>query len=116
METTAIERLYSHARFLAVCTIFYNFIEGIVSIWLGASDETLTLFGFGVDSFIEVVSAAGILHMLLRIRNNKGETRDEFEQRALKITGVSFYMLSLGLAVTAILNIYIEVAGLSETA
>jgi len=102
------ERLYDKANFLAVFTIVYNFIEGAVSMLMGASDETLALFGFGVDSFIEVVSAAGIWHMLQRIRKNKGETRDEFERRALRITGGSFYVLAAGLAVTAAMNIYLK--------
>ena len=35
---------------------------------LGYQDETLTLFGFRVDSFIEVISGIGIALMILRIR------------------------------------------------
>ena len=108
MNESTNGQLYSRANLLAVLTIAYNFIEGIISMWLGASDETLALFGFGVDSFIEVISAVGIWHMLQRIRINNGENRDEFEQRALKITGGSFYVLSAGLAVTAGLNIYLK--------
>lgn len=108
MENTPNGKLYRQANFLAVFTIIYNFIEGIVSMWLGASDETLALFGFGVDSFIEVISAVGIWHMIRRIKYNNGETRDEFEQRALKITGGSFYLLSAGLVATAIMNIYVK--------
>ena len=106
MTSSHTDRLYKRANFLAVFTIVYNFIEGMVSMWLGAADKTLTLFGFGVDSFIEVISAVGIWHMLWRIRRNGGESRDEFEQRALKITGGSFYLLSVGLAVTAAMNSY----------
>ena len=98
-------KLYARANFLAVFTVVYNFIEGVVSLWLGAADETLALFGFGVDSFIEVISAIGVWHMLKRIRANNGETRDEFEQRALRITGGSFHVLSSGLLVTALLSI-----------
>lgn len=101
------ELLYNRANLLAIFTIVYNFIEGMVSVAIGASDETLSLFGFGLDSFIEVVSAVGIWHMLRRIRNNRGETRDAFEQRALKVTGASFYVLTAGLAVTAIVNLYL---------
>jgi divalent metal cation (Fe/Co/Zn/Cd) transporter len=97
---------YKRASYLALFTIFYNILEGLVSVWMGASDETLALFGFGVDSFIEVISAVGVWHMLRRIRANGGESRDEFEQRALKITGVSFYLLTAGLVATAVLNIY----------
>lgn len=45
------EKLYVRANYLALFTIVYNLVEGGVSVWLGAADETLTLFGFGVDSF-----------------------------------------------------------------
>jgi divalent metal cation (Fe/Co/Zn/Cd) transporter len=106
METIDPVSLYRRASFLAVFTIVYNLIEGAVSVWFGAADETLALFGFGVDSFIEVISAIGVWHMLQRIRTNNGETRDEFEQRALRITGAAFYLLSAGLTLTAAVNIY----------
>jgi divalent metal cation (Fe/Co/Zn/Cd) transporter len=99
-------KLYQRANLLAIFTIFYNLIEGAVSVGFGAADETLALFGFGVDSFIEVISAIGVWHMLRRIRNNSGEIRDEFEQRALRITGAAFYLLSAGLVLTATLNLY----------
>lgn len=101
-----MEKYYRMANWLAVVTIFYNLVEGFVSAWFGYSDETLALFGFGVDSFIEVISAVGIWHMLRRIRRNNGETRDEFEQLALRITGGSFYLLTVGLSITAVANIY----------
>lgn len=94
------------ANTLALLTIGYNLVEGIVSIWLGAADETLALFGFGVDSFIEVFSAVGVWHMLRRISANGGESRDEFERRALRITGGSFYLLTAGLVISAITSIY----------
>jgi len=100
------EKLYARANYLALFTIFYNIVEGLVSVWLGAADETLALFGFGVDSFIEVISAIGVWHMVRRIKANGGEARDEFEQRALRITGSAFYALSAGLVVTAGMNLY----------
>jgi len=106
MESTDPGTLYRRAGFLAVFTIFYNLVEGAVSVWFGAADETLALFGFGVDSFIEVISAVGVWHMLQRIRTNNGETRDEFEQRALRITGAAFYLLTAGLTLTAAVNLY----------
>lgn len=106
MEETSREKLYARAHLLAVLTIVYNLVEGSVSIWLGAADETLALFGFGVDSFIEVLSAVGVWHMIRRVRGNGGETRDEFERRALRITGGSFYLLAAGLVLTAGLNIW----------
>ena len=88
------DKLYARANYLALFTIFYNLVEGGISVWMGTTDETLALFGFGVDSFIEVISAIGVWHMLRRIAANDGESRDEFEQRALRITGAAFYLYS----------------------
>jgi divalent metal cation (Fe/Co/Zn/Cd) transporter len=66
----------------------------------------MSLFGFGLDSFVEVVSGIGIWHMVYRIRRNGGENPDQFEQRALRITGTAFYVLTAGLAATAIVDLY----------
>ncbi len=98
-------KLYKWALGLAWITIIYNLLEGIISVGLGISDETLALFGFGVDSFVEVISGIGILHMVFRIRKNENENPDEFEKTALKITGTAFYVLTAGLLLTATLNI-----------
>jgi hypothetical protein len=54
------KKQYQWAYQLSLFTIFYNIIEGIISMMMGYHDETLTLFGFGVDSFIEVMSGIGI--------------------------------------------------------
>ena len=59
-------QLYRTASLLALITIGYNVLEGVVSVSLGAADETLSLFGFGLDSFVEVISGFGIWHMLQR--------------------------------------------------
>ena len=101
------KNLYKQAVILAFITVFYNLVEGLISVYLGIQDETISLFGFGIDSFVEVISGIGIWHMLIRIKN-KGEERDEFEKTALRITGTAFYILVAGLTVTAIFNIYIN--------
>lgn len=98
-------RFYNYALWLAVITIVYNLLEGIVSVYFGAQDEALTLFGFGVDSFIEVLSGLGILAMVIRIRQNPDTPRGGFERTALRITGWSFYLLAFGLLLTAIYNL-----------
>jgi len=67
----------------------------------------LALFGFGVDSFIEVISGLGIAHMVLRIRQHPESNRDTFERTALRITGFAFYVLVLGLVTSSMYNIYI---------
>ncbi len=100
------ESLYRWAYALAVITIFYNILEGLVSIYFGIEDETLALFGFGLDSFVEVISGVGIWHMVKRMRRNYGTASDQFERQALRITGTAFYILSIGLTGTALANIY----------
>ncbi len=97
--------LYKNAYHLSLFTIFYNIAEGLISMILGYKDDTLTLFGFGVDSFIEVMSGIGILIMILRIRQKPESSKNEFEIKALKITGTAFYMLSAGLLIGIIINI-----------
>ena len=99
-------RYWNYALWLALFTIFYNFAEGLISIFFGYSDEALTLFGFGVDSFIEVMSGIGILAMVLRIRQHPDTSRTQFEKTALRITGTSFYLLAAGLAITSIYNLF----------
>ena len=98
--------LYKLAFIFAIFTIFYNIAEGIISIYLGLEDESLALFGFGADSFIEVISGLGIAHMIVRIRRNPQSNRDKFEKTALKITGFAFYALVVGLVVSSIYNIW----------
>jgi divalent metal cation (Fe/Co/Zn/Cd) transporter len=103
--TQSTNKYWQYALWLALFTIFYNLLEGLVSIAFGVQDETLTLFGFGVDSFIEVMSGLGILAMVLRIRQNPDTPRSQFERTALRITGTAFYLLAAGLAITAAYNL-----------
>ncbi|MFI4955575.1 MAG: cation transporter [Gammaproteobacteria bacterium] len=101
------QNLYKLAFGLAIFTIVYNLIEGFTSIFIGYEDESLTLFGFGIDSFIEVISGFGIAHMVIRIRIKPDSSRDNFERTALRVTGFSFYGLVIGLIISSIYNIWI---------
>src|SRR5215216_390126 len=106
LTQSTTNKYWTSALWLALFTIFYNLAEGLVSISFGISDEALTLFGFGVDSFIEVMSGIGILAMVLRIRQNPETPRSQFERTALRVTGTSFYLLVVGLGATAIYNLF----------
>jgi len=101
-----IKHLINTALLLSVFTIIYNLFEGVVSMYFGYHDETLALFGFGIDSFVEVFSGFGILNMILISKQNS-ENSFLNEKSALRITGFSFYVLSIGLVFTSIINIYI---------
>src|ERR1035437_103903 len=100
------EKLYKSVILLSVFTITFNLFEGLVSVYFGYKDETLTLFGFGIDSFIEMISAVGIYIMVKRIMNNPKSNRNKFETTSLQITGMSFYLLSVGLLFSVLVNLY----------
>lgn len=101
----AEKTLYNRALLFASFIVFYNVIEGIVSVAVGYHDESLTLLGFGIDSFIEVASNAGVIYMIYRIQASPQSSRAPFEKTALKITGYGFYLLSAGLAVGAVMTL-----------
>jgi divalent metal cation (Fe/Co/Zn/Cd) transporter len=110
METAQLKidsekKLYSTALGLAAFTVIYNLLEGAIATYFGYEDETLTLFGFGVDSFIEMISGIGILHMIVRMRRHPDASWDPFERTALRITGSAFYLLVAGLLISAIVAI-----------
>jgi divalent metal cation (Fe/Co/Zn/Cd) transporter len=100
------DKFYNIALYLAIFTIIYNFAEGLIATYFGFSDDSIALFGFGIDSFIELISALGIFQMVYRIKNNDNIADRKFEKTALKITGISFYLLSIGLIIGAGLNIF----------
>ena len=58
VTTTRLER---RARLLAWSTVAWNVVEAIVAIAAGAVASSIALVGFGLDSTVEVFSAAVIL-------------------------------------------------------
>lgn len=108
VNNTDYGKLIKIAFILSLITIFYNLVEGLVSVYFGFTDETLALAGFGIDSFVEVLSGLGIMHLVVRMKNGTVEQRDGFERTALKITGFSFYLLTAGLIIGSILNVYFD--------
>ena len=98
--------LYKRATLLAQITIFYNLFEGVVSLYFGMADETLSLFGFGVDSFVEVLSGIGIWNMVRQMKHNPDTNPSPFEEKALRITGTAFFILAVGLIITAGINLF----------
>ncbi len=78
---------------LAVLTLAWNVVEGVIAL-LGASRSgSRALLGFGVDSFVESASAA-VLIWRLRVEQLRPELAGRVERRALRLIGVSFLMLA----------------------
>src|SRR5512136_146532 len=84
--------LVKTARRLAWFTVGYNIVEGLVSVAFGLRDESLSLFGFGLDSFIEVFSAVIILW---RLRREFGGGAGSLERERLATRGIGVLFLLL---------------------
>ena len=77
---------------LSYFTVIYNIIEGIVSILSGSSLNSISLIGFGFDSFIESISGSVVIW-----KTKKGATNshdDPIEAKAIKLISYSFFILA----------------------
>ncbi|MER7775886.1 cation transporter [Streptomyces sp. NPDC096191] len=88
---TRREALSRRIRFLVGATITYNVIEAIVAITAGTIASSTALIGFGLDSVIEVSSAAAVAWQFSASDHAVREAR---EQRTLRIIAVSFFALA----------------------
>ncbi|MEW2173776.1 cation transporter [Streptomyces sp. NPDC007027] len=79
-------------RLLVTATIAYNVIEAIVAITAGTIASSTALIGFGLDSVIEVSSAAAVAW---QFSARDHTTREAREKRTLRIIAVSFFALAL---------------------
>lgn len=70
----------------------YNILEAIAAIGFGWLAGSIALVGFGLDSIIEVSSAA-ILIWRLRVHTNP-EDEEQREKKALRFVGVTFFLLA----------------------
>jgi divalent metal cation (Fe/Co/Zn/Cd) transporter len=76
---------------LVAATITYNFIEAIVAITAGTIASSTALIGFGLDSVIEVSSAAAVAWQFSAREHAEREAR---EKTTLRIISVSFFALA----------------------
>lgn len=75
-------------RWFVGATIAYNIIEAVVALSAGAAASSSALIGFGLDSIVEVSSAAAVAW---QFSARDPETR---EKKALRIIAFSFFGLA----------------------
>ena len=73
-------------------TIAWNSLEGLVALVAGALAGSISLVGFGIDSFIEVTSG-GVLLWRMSIDADV-QKRERREKLSLRIVGVCFFALA----------------------
>jgi divalent metal cation (Fe/Co/Zn/Cd) transporter len=84
-------------------TIAWNSLEGIVAVVAGILAGSISLVGFGVDSFIEVTSGAALLwRMSVDAEEHR---RERIERVALRIVGACFLALAAYVGYEAVINL-----------
>ena len=83
-------------RLLVAATIAYNVVEAVVAITAGAIASSVALIGFGLDSVIEVGSAAAVAWQFA------GPDHERRERTALRVIAGSFFLLAAVVAVEAV--------------
>jgi divalent metal cation (Fe/Co/Zn/Cd) transporter len=90
-------RLHGRVKFIVFFTITWNVIEAIIALSAGALASSAALIGFGLDSVIEVASAAAIAWQFTR------KDPERWEKATVRIIGVAFFALAAYVTVDAIL-------------
>ncbi|GAA2650133.1 cation transporter [Nonomuraea recticatena] len=82
------EALRRRIRLLVAATITYNVIEAAVAITAGTVASSAALVGFGLDSIVEVASAAAVAWQF------SGADHEKRERTALRVIALSFFALA----------------------
>ena len=88
--------LTRRVRLLVAATITYNVIEAVIALTAGTIASSTALIGFGLDSVIEVASAAAVAWQF------SGKNPEARERAALKVIAVSFFALAAYVTVESV--------------
>lgn len=88
--------LHRRVRLLVAATITYNVVEAAVALTAGTMASSIALIGFGLDSVIEVSSAAAVAWQF------SGRDPQRRERTALRIIACSFFALAAYVTVEAV--------------
>lgn len=92
-------RLHRRVRMIVAFTITWNIIEAIVAIAAGAAASSAALIGFGLDSVIEVASAAAIAWQFTR------KDPEQWEKTTVRAIGIAFFALAAYVTIDAVLSL-----------
>lgn len=90
------ETLHRRIRLIVGITIGYNLIEAIIAITAGSVASSAALVGFGLDSTIEVLSAAAVAWQFTR------RDPERWEKPTLRVIAVAFFALAIYVTVTSV--------------
>ena len=90
-------------RRLEYFTIVWNMLEGLIAVASGIIAGSISLVGFGIDSFIEVTSGSVLLWRMSV--DSDVRRRETNERRALRIVGACFLVLAAYIAYDSIFDL-----------
>lgn len=90
------ETLHRRIRLLVGVTIGYNVVEAIIAITAGTVASSAALIGFGLDSTIEVLSAAAVAWQFTR------RDPERWEKPTLRVIAVAFFALAAYVTTTSV--------------
>jgi len=105
-ENAVLDRaaFVSRGRRLEWFTIFWNAVEGLVAVIAGLIAGSISLVGFGLDSFIEVTSGS-VLLWRMSVDADLHE-RERNEKRALSAVGACFVTLAAYIAYESVSDLW----------
>ena len=102
------QNLRKKAFILSVFTVCYNIIEGVISILAGVFSNSISLAGFGIDSFIESISGAVMIWRFKKLDRITEEEEEKVEKIAQRFVAISFFILSVYILYESITRIYFK--------
>lgn len=99
---TPVQRTLAQARIAQGVTVGWMLVEGVIAIGAGVVAHSVALTAFGLDSFIELFSAAVVLRRVLeRSENEERGSRTAGERTAARLVGIALYILVVYIVVSA---------------
>ena len=89
--------LQRRIRLIVSATIGYNLVEAVVAITAGSIASSAALIGFGLDSVIEVLSAAAVAWQFTR------RDPERWEKGTLRVIALAFFALAAYVSVSSVI-------------
>lgn len=89
--------LQTRIRWIVAATIVYNLVEAVIALTAGTLASSAALVGFGLDSTIEVLSAAAVAWQFTR------RDPERWEKGTLRVIAIAFFALAAYVAATSVI-------------
>lgn len=99
LATERRDLLRRRIRIVVAITISWNVIEAVVALIAGGAASSAALIGFGLDSIVEVLSAAAVAWQFSAPEPQKRE------KPALRVIAISFFALAVYVSIDAVLSL-----------